>query len=123
MPWVLGDTFLRTVVPVFDIANLRVGLAPRAGYGPGLPSTKRRYRADARAAARSGWSKIPLLPPAPAPPFCSGTGFWSWLARVPLWQLGLVSVAFGCFVGAAVAPCLCLSFAGSLVSVEDGESY
>jgi len=29
LPWILGDTFLRTVYPVFDHGNRRIGVAPR----------------------------------------------------------------------------------------------
>mmetsp|Transcript_56062 Transcript_56062/g.181755 ORF Transcript_56062/g.181755 Transcript_56062/m.181755 type:complete len:169 (-) Transcript_56062:126-632(-) len=64
LPVILGDTFLRTVGTVFDVGQLRVGLARRADVVPRLESTRERLRADADAIAggRSA-GRLPLLPP------------------------------------------------------------
>lgn len=58
LPFILGDTFLRTVVAVFDAGQLQVGLAQRIGHEAILPHTKERLHVDAQR-PQSG----PLLPP------------------------------------------------------------
>jgi len=41
-PFILGDTFLRTVAATFDINGLRIGVGQRAGHAPRLQTTRER---------------------------------------------------------------------------------
>jgi len=40
LPWILGDTFLRTVVPIFDMKKSQIGMALRASHKPTLIETQ-----------------------------------------------------------------------------------
>jgi len=59
LPLILGDTFLRTVVPIFDIAGNRVGIGQRRDHVPRLSETQAKLKADASLKYRKG----PLLEP------------------------------------------------------------
>lgn len=61
LPLILGDTFLRTVLPVFDAGVPRVGLGLRADHVPQLPSTRERLRRDS-ALPRTGPFAASALP-------------------------------------------------------------
>mmetsp|Transcript_27515 Transcript_27515/g.82008 ORF Transcript_27515/g.82008 Transcript_27515/m.82008 type:complete len:484 (-) Transcript_27515:98-1549(-) len=58
MPFILGDTFLRTIAAIFDAGRLRIGLAQRSGHAPRLASTRERLLEDA-----SSPRSRPLMPP------------------------------------------------------------
>lgn len=64
MPFILGDTFLRTVAAVFDAGDKRVGLVARraASERASLASTREALRRDADAAA-AGRRRGPLMAP------------------------------------------------------------
>merc|ERR1719310_2499162 len=46
LPWILGDTFMRTIVPVFDADKLLIGLAQRRDLTPPGPATVTKLEAD-----------------------------------------------------------------------------
>eukprot|EP00927_Polykrikos_kofoidii_P067953 TRINITY_DN63380_c0_g1_i1.p1 TRINITY_DN63380_c0_g1~~TRINITY_DN63380_c0_g1_i1.p1 ORF type:complete len:501 (+),score=42.79 TRINITY_DN63380_c0_g1_i1:35-1537(+) len=94
MPIVLGDTFLRTVRAVFDIAQTRMGLSPRKDHLPTSPSTWRRLRERGPLPITGLWPVVdrgnPLLKPY-APVMNPG---WSTV----LWYIG-IAMSFGGVVG------------------------
>lgn len=100
LPVILGDTFLRTVGAVFDVALPQVGLAHRADHLPMLPTT-RQHLAD-EAAGLQG-DRMPLLPPHRPTP---GENL---LTASNLFVALLVGAAAGWFFG-HVAGCLADSF-------------
>lgn len=86
MPFILGDTFLRTVAAIFDINNLRIGVGQRAGHAPRLQTTLERLR------NRSLRPQGPLFPPhVPAD--------ISWWTQLPLPYLLVAAVLLGSCVG------------------------
>mmetsp|Transcript_115599 Transcript_115599/g.222796 ORF Transcript_115599/g.222796 Transcript_115599/m.222796 type:complete len:490 (-) Transcript_115599:141-1610(-) len=93
LPWILGDTFLRTIVPIFDMKNSRIGMALRKTHKPSLRESEEKL-------ARSNdivWGK-PVLKP-----FYPGDNFdWKmlWWA-VPLVLCG--GVAVGLLLGTIIA--------------------
>merc|ERR1719265_2099379 len=46
MPWVLGDTFMRTIVPIFDVEKIRIGVAVRKDYSVPDAKTAEKQRRD-----------------------------------------------------------------------------
>lgn len=82
MPLVMGDTFLRTAVSIFDIAKTQVGFANRRGHQPRLSSTVHRLAWDA-----SQPRKGPILPP-----HVPGS---SW----PFWVYCVQGSILGCLLG------------------------
>lgn len=92
MPWILGDTFLRAVAPLFDITGGEIGLARRQGYVPRLQSTRDRAEAD-RGVVRGA----PLLKPHMPTPTNYTMYYW---VGLPL------AILVGGAIGAGLGTCL-----------------
>jgi hypothetical protein len=86
MPFILGDTFLRTVAAIFDSKNLRIGVGQRSGHAPKLQTTLERLRN--RPLTQHG----PLFPPHVPADF-------SWWTQLPLPYLLVAAVLLGSCVG------------------------
>jgi len=86
MPFILGDTFLRTVAAIFDIKGARIGVGQRAGHYPRLQTT--RQRLQERSVTRRG----PVLPPH-VPPEAP------WWSKLPMPVLLVGAVLLGSCIG------------------------
>lgn len=96
LPWILGDTFLRTVVPIFDMKNSRIGLALRKNHKPLLTETQDKLARSCVTHSVCRW-RDPVLKP-----FYPGANSWSML----WWAIPLVvcgGVCIGVILGTVIA--------------------
>mmetsp|Transcript_33679 Transcript_33679/g.71575 ORF Transcript_33679/g.71575 Transcript_33679/m.71575 type:complete len:204 (+) Transcript_33679:1-612(+) len=108
LPFILGDTFLRTIVAVFDVGQKTVALAQRAGR-PAVRVPKEDVE------PRAG----PLLPPYMPRQYGSG------LANLPWWAL-VAGVAAGTslgYLGGAFVGCLSDLYRGHVAVSAQEDDY